>query len=134
MAIQTREPLTEAQLQEQARALCLSFPEATEQAFGGHSHPTYRVRGRIFAMYLDDHHGDGRLALWCKAPPGAQQVLIAADPDRFFKPPYVGRMGWVGVRLDRAIDWDELAGLIADSYRMTAPKRLLKLLDGSNLV
>ena len=106
------------------RTICLTLPEAAEQVFGGHTHPTFRVRGKIFAMYMDDHHGDGRVALWCKAPPGAQGVLVGANPERFFAPPYVGPKGWIGVRLDGAVDWDEVAGLVADSYRMTAPRRL----------
>ena len=95
--------------------------------FGGHENsPTFRVRDKIFAMYQDDHHGDGKVAVWCKAPPGAQEVMVGADPDRFFKPPYVGSKGWIGVRLDRPVDWEQLADLVEESYRMTAPKRLLK--------
>jgi len=106
------------------RKLCLALREAEEVLFGGHITPTFRVRNKIFAMYTDDHHGDGRVALWCKTPPGAQSVLISSDPDRFFSPPYVGPKGWIGVRLDRPVDWPFVADLIADSYRMTAPKRL----------
>ena len=74
--------------------------------------------------------GDGRVSMWCKAPPGAQVVLVGSDPERFFVPPYVGHRGWVGVRLDIEIDWDEVAGIVEESYRMTAPKRLAALLDG----
>ncbi len=108
------------------RAICLALPEATEVGFGGHENsPTFRVRDKIFAMYTDDHHGDGRVAVWCKAPPGAQDVLVGADPERFFKPPYVGPKGWIGVRLDRPVDWDQLADFVTESYGMTAPKRLL---------
>jgi hypothetical protein len=80
-------------------------------------------------MYLDDHHGDGRLALWCAAPPGAQAELIEQDPDRFFRPPYVGHRGWIGVRLDRDLDWGEIAGIAEDAYRQVAPKTLLAQLD-----
>lgn len=116
---------------ERLRGICLALPEANEQVFGGHTRPTFRVRDKIFAMYMDDHHGDGRMTVWCKAPPGAQGVLVGSDPERFFAPPYVGPKGWIGVRLDRPIDWDELEALITDSYRMTAPKRLLAQLDGS---
>lgn len=101
------------------RAVCLDFPEATEQQTWGD--PTFRVRGKIFAM---EKRGDGRVSLWSKAPPGAQDVLVGADPSRFFVPPYVGHRGWIGVRLDDGIDWDTLADLVAESYRMTAPKRL----------
>ena len=70
------------------------------------------------------HGVDGRPSMWCKAPPGAQQVLVSSNPDRFFVPPYVGCHGWVGMWLDVAIDWDEVADLVDESYRMTAPKRL----------
>ena len=74
--------------------------------------------------------GDGRMAVWCKAPPGVQAVLVSADPARFFKPPYVGHKGWIGVYLDVEVDWLELAGLIEESYQMTAPKRLSVRLAG----
>src|SRR5438132_2025138 len=81
-------------------------------------------------MYSDNHHGDGMVSLQCKAPPGAQEVLVSAEPRRFFEPPYVGHIGWVRVRLDvPPVDWDVLASLIHDSYRMTAPKRLLRQLE-----
>lgn len=106
------------------RRICLAFPEATEQ--GGVGDPTFRVRDKIFAMR---HPVDGRLSLWCKAAPGAQRVLVGSDPNRFFVPPYVGHHGWVGMWLDVAIDWDEVADLVEESYRMTAPKRLTARLD-----
>jgi hypothetical protein len=102
------------------RAICLALPEATEQETWGD--PTFRVRAKIFAM---PRQGDGRLSVWCKAPPGAQQMLVGADPHRFFVPPYVGHKGWIGIRLDVAVDWEELADFVTDSYRMTAPKRLV---------
>lgn len=108
---------------EQVRELCLGFPETDERL--SHGAPTFFVRGkRAFVMYMDDHHGDGRLALWCNAPPGAQEGLVHADRRRFFVPAYVGTRGWIGVRLDVAVDWDEIAGLIEDAYRMAAPKGL----------
>jgi hypothetical protein len=108
------------------RAICLVFPEATEQ--GGVGDPTFKVRDKIFAM----RHGvDGRMSMWCKAPSGAQEVLVSSNPERFFVPPYVGHYGWVGVWLDVEIDWDEVADLIEESYRMTAPKRLRELLKQS---
>ena len=88
--------------------------------------PTFRVRDTIFAMHK---RGDGRAAVWCKALPGAQEVLVSAVPARYFVPPYVGHHGWIGVRLDGAIDWGELADLVEEGYRMTAPKRLVALLD-----
>jgi hypothetical protein len=77
-------------------------------------------------MVLTNHHGDGRFALWCAAPEGMQSMLVEADPDRFFVPPYVGHRGWLGVRLDRGLDWDELAGIAEDSYAEIAPPRLVE--------
>jgi hypothetical protein len=106
------------------RAICLALPEAMEQETWGH--PTFRVRGKIFAT---GSSADGPATLTCKAPPGSQLVLVGADPDRFFVPPYVGPKGWVGMRLDRKPDWEEVAKLIRRSYRMTAPKRLAALVD-----
>lgn len=113
---------------EQLRAICLALPEATEK-LAWDTVPTFRVREKIFAQYERNHHGVGRAALWCKAPPGIQGMLVGSDPERFFVPPYVGHHGWVGAWLDGAIDWDEVADLVEESYRMTAPKRLLALLD-----
>ena len=101
------------------RAICLALPEASEKEAWGD--PTFRVRERIFAMVKV---GDGRVSVWCKAPPGSQQVLVGADPDTFFVPPYVGPKGWVGMRLDRKPDWDEVAAFVRRSYRLIAPKRL----------
>lgn len=101
------------------RAICLALPEAVEKEAWGD--PTFRVRDKIFAM---EKRGDGRISLWCKALPGSQMVLVGADPERFFVPPYVGPKGWVGVRLDNKPDWDEVAVLVKRSYRLIAPKRL----------
>lgn len=106
------------------RAICLALPEAAEKEAWGD--PTFRVRDKIFAMLKQ---GDGRPSLWCKAPPGSQMVLVGADPERFFVPPYVGHKGWVGMRLDRGPDWKEVAELVCRSYRLTAPKRLAIQLD-----
>lgn len=107
----------------QLRELCLALPEASEKTTW--EHPTYRVRDRIFAMEVDRDRG---LAVWLKAPPGSQAVLVGADPDRFHVPPYVGPKGWVGVTLDAGLDWAELALLVRRSYRLVAPKRLAALL------
>ena len=111
---------------ERVRALCLDLPEATERL--SHGSPTFFVK-KSFVMFLNDHHGDGRLALWCAAPEGAQQALTGADPERFFLPPYVGVRGWIGVRLDVRPDWDEIAGIIEDAYRAVAPPKLVAHLD-----
>jgi predicted DNA-binding protein (MmcQ/YjbR family) len=115
------------------REICLALPEATEKPFGGHTDPTWRVRDKIFVMFNGADHGD-EVSLWCKAPPGAQDVLVAGDPARFFVPPYVGHNGWVGVRLDLPVDWDFVAGLVTDSYRLTAPKRLAVMLQSANSI
>jgi hypothetical protein len=113
---------------EKVRAICLALPETTERL--SHGSPTWFVRDKkTFVMYLDDHHSDGRLALWCAAPPGVQHALVTEEPDRFFRPPYVGGRGWLGVRLDRAVDWDEIAGICADAFRQVAPKTLVAKLD-----
>lgn len=112
---------------ERLRKICLALPQATEKEAWGM--PTFRVRDKIFVMFEFNHHDSGRIALWCKALPGVQQALTGSDPERFFAPPYVGPKGWVGVRLDVEVDWDEVAGLVEQGYRMTAPKRLASLLD-----
>ena len=103
------------------RRICLALPEAVEKVFGGHTTPTYRVCDKIFVMQPD---GD-RPAFWCKAPPGAQRILVGSDPDRFFSPRYVGPKGWIGMYLHKPVDWGFVEDLVLDSYRMTAPKRLL---------
>src|ERR1700686_2185762 len=93
---------------ERVRRICLALPDATERL--SHGSPCFFVRERpSFVMFLDDHHGDGRLALWWAAPPGAQQAMIGSDPERYFRPPYVGPRGWVGVRLDRGLPWETVA-------------------------
>ena len=81
-------------------------------------------------MVLTDHHGDGRFAIWCAAAPGTQALLCDADPERFFVPPYVGHRGWLGFRLDRDLDWDELAGIVEDAYAAVAPAKLVELAAG----
>ena len=107
------------------RKICLALPETTERL--SHGAPTFFVRGkRAFLMVLTNHHGDGRFALWCAAPEGMQAMLVEADPERFFVPPYVGHRGWLGVRLDRGLHWEELAGIAEDAYAVVAPPRLVE--------
>ncbi len=109
------------------RRLCLDLPETTERL--SHGEPTWFVQGRkTFVTYADRHHDD-RLAFWCAAPAGVRDALVGSDPDRFFVPPYVGHRGWLGVWLDVPVDWEELAEIVADAYRMVAPRRLLADLD-----
>jgi predicted DNA-binding protein (MmcQ/YjbR family) len=109
----------------QLRRICLAFPEAVEKPFGGHSAPAFRVRDKLFLVLSESAE-----YLTCKAAPGDQQLLVASDPDRFFVPPYVGTKGWVGVRVDRAVDWEEIAELAEDSYRLIAPASLVAGWDG----
>ncbi|WP_428247621.1 MmcQ/YjbR family DNA-binding protein [Ferrovibrio sp.] len=101
------------------RDICLGLPEAIEQETW--DLPTYRVRGKIFAMEVAR---DGRLAFWCKGLPGSQEILVGADPERFFVPPYFGPKGWIGMWIDRKADWREVAELVRRSYRQVAPKKL----------
>ena len=107
------------------RAICLALPETSERL--SHGAPSFFVREkRCFAMVLTDHHGDGRFAIWCPAGEGVQGMLIEADSERFFRPPYVGGRGWLGVRLDRGVDSDELAGILEDAYAEVAPAKLVE--------
>lgn len=109
------------------RKVCLALPGAHEkEAWGA---PTFRVNNKLFVHYRNNHHGDGRIAAWCKSDPESQMDLVESDPVVFFVPPYVGPSGWVGVRLDKKPDWGVVSGLIERGYRMVAPKRLLKELE-----
>jgi hypothetical protein len=106
-------------LLERVRKMCLALPLASERA--SHGEPCFFVNEKHqFVMCADDHHGDGRVALWLAAEPGAQDVLVAADPARFFRPPYVGTRGWIGVRIDKHPDWKHIAILIGEAYRVVA--------------
>ena len=110
---------------ERIREICLALPETSERL--SHGAPTFFVRGkRPFVMVLTDHHGDGRFAIWCAAPDGLQSMLVEADPERFFVPPYVGHRGWLGVRLDRLLDWAELTGIVEDAFAEVAPRTLVE--------
>jgi hypothetical protein len=102
------------------RKICLALPDAIEKEAWGE--PTFRVRGRMFAMFTNNHHHDGRIAVWCKAPLGFQSMMVGEAPARFFVPPYVGVNGWVGMRLDVDVDWKEVAGVVEQAYRMAAEK------------
>jgi hypothetical protein len=128
-----REPLpyTDADVAEatgRLRAIVAALPEVTERL--SHGAVTFFVRGKRTLTYLtDDHHGDGRLALVYPAPDGVQAEVLASDPERFFRPPYVGHRGWVGLRLDVEPDWDEVADVVDEAYRCVAPRRLVAQLD-----
>jgi hypothetical protein len=111
------------------RAVCLAFPGATERP--SHGTPTFFVRDRSAFVYawLDGHHDNGFPHLWCAADPGVQEALIGSGPGSYFRPPYVGHRGWVGVRLDRGIEWDEVEQVCEDAYRTVAPRTLVAELD-----
>lgn len=117
----TRDPLR------RLRAIIARLPETSERT--SHGAPTFWGGKRTFASFHADHHGDGRVAVWCKLPPGAQEALVEADPASFFVPPYVGPSGWVGIRLDLELDWDVVAGLLEEGYRTVAPARALAALE-----
>ncbi|MEO8194880.1 MAG: MmcQ/YjbR family DNA-binding protein [Gemmatimonadales bacterium] len=114
---------------DRVRRICLALPEAHEvEAWG---EPTFRVRNKLFAMYAasGNHHGGGRPTLWIKSTHVNQDLLMMADAERYFSPPYVGPSGWVGMYLDRKPDWKALADIVRDAWCLTAPKKLAVLLE-----
>ena len=113
----------------QLRAICLALPEVTERL--SHGTPTWFVRGKstFVQFWPNGHHSDEFPHLWCAAPPGAQAELVESEPDRFFRPPYVGGRGWIGVRMDGEVDWGEIAEICKDAYLAVAPKRLAALVE-----
>lgn len=116
---------------ERLAGICLALPEAEARPTIS-QHTAFEVRGKKFAYYLVNHHGDGRVALWCRAGPGMRDVIVGSDPARFFVPAYLGPRGWIGLDFDAAdIDWDEVAGLVIESYCLIAPKRLAGLVVAS---
>ncbi len=109
------------------RALCLGFPQT--EGFVSHGAPNFRVRkGKVFAVYAVNTHGDGRVALWLNAPPGAQAQHTASAPEHYFVPPYVGPRGWLGVCLDRGLSWQRISELVREAYEYTAPAKLRALI------
>jgi hypothetical protein len=118
----TRGPRAARTPVERLRAICLALPETTEKT--AWSEPTWRVKGKLFAQLDNHHHGADHLAVWLPAPLGEQESMIYLDPARFFRPPYVGQRGWVGVRIDRRPDWALVTTLVKQAYREVAPPRL----------
>ncbi len=107
----------------QIMAICLGLPEVSHAAFG--VHVRFLVRAKAFAYFLNDHHGDGRIGIACKAARGINEMLAETDPTRFYLPAYLAHQGWMGLRLDvGAVDWDEVTAFLHDAYRLAAPKRL----------
>jgi hypothetical protein len=112
---------------QRVRELCLALPAVEERL--SHGEPTWFVGGKkTFVMFADRHHDD-RVGIWCAAGPGVQESLVARRPAQFFRPPYVGHRGWLGIYLDVPVDWGEVADLVDDAFRMVAPKRLIAELD-----
>jgi hypothetical protein len=106
------------------RAACLALPETSERL--SHGGPAFFVRTKkCFVMFLDDHHDDGRLAIWCAAPEGVQADLVETEPERFFRPPYVGHLGWLGVQLP-GIEDAELSAICREAFTTVAPPTVLK--------
>jgi hypothetical protein len=112
------------------RGICLSLPETSERV--SHGEPSWFVRERKQFVTLANKHHDDRVGFWCAAPPGAQEALIGSDATRFFRPPYVGHRGWLGVYLDVEQDWDELTEIVIDAYRQVAPKTLVARLESGD--
>jgi len=113
-------------IHEAVREVCLSFPETEEVV--SHGSPDFRVRGRTFASYVVNHHGDGRVALWLNAPSGSQDHYTRSEPKHFFVPPYVGPRGWLGVHLNKGLSWDRVAALVRQAYEKVAPPALTRSL------
>ena len=113
------------------RELCAALPEVTERI--SHGAPTFFVRDKkvLVTFHPNGIHGEHGMSLWAPAPPGAQEQLVEAEPQRFYRPPYVGGRGWIGVRLDRDLDWDEIDSIVRDAYRLVAPKTLVRQLDAT---
>jgi hypothetical protein len=130
MSVPRRKALSPEQLVARVRAACMDLPEVTERP--SHSAPTFFVRGKksFVMVWAEGHHHNQFAHLWAAAPPGVQAEVVEAEPDRFFTPPYVGTRGWIGLRLDAGTDWDEVAAVCEDAYRVVAPSKLLVELDG----
>ncbi|MGH8979604.1 MAG: MmcQ/YjbR family DNA-binding protein [Acidimicrobiales bacterium] len=116
-------------VEERVRAICTALPEVEERQ--SHGAPAFFACKQFVMLWPDGHHDHRFAHLWCAAPPGAQDEVVAGEPDRFFRPPYVGGRGWIGVRLDRDVDWDEIRAICIDAYRTVAPRRLLALMSAS---
>jgi len=113
---------------ERVRRICADLPETTEKL--SHGEPTFFVRKRVFAMFANNHHNDGHLAVWLPAPPGMQEMLLASSPGTYFRPPYVGVRGWIGIELANISD-EDLAFHIRDGWRLVAPKKPQAFVDDS---
>jgi len=122
----------ERDIHQAVRDVCLWLPEAEE--FLSHGSPNFKVRGKTFASYVVNHHGDGRVALWLNAARGAQELYVGADPKRFFVPPYAGPRGWLGVHLDKGLSWVRIAALVREAYEKVAPAPLTSTLGKTPVI
>jgi hypothetical protein len=121
--------MSPSNVEDRIRTICLNFPGTTERP--SHGSPAFFV-GKQFLMWWPDGHHDHHFPhLWCAAPPGAQDELVTTEPDRFFRPPYFGSRGWLGVRLDGNVDWVEIAAVCEEAYRTVASDRFVAMLDAS---
>ncbi len=121
------DPMTPDELVERVRTICLALPEATEKL--SHGAPAFFVRKQFLMLWADGHHDHDFPHLWAAAEPGVQEELVETESPRFFRPPYVGHRGWIGLRLDGDLDWEEIANVCVEAYRAVAPKTLLAQLD-----
>ena len=119
-----------ASVEERVRAICLALPGCEERA--SHGSPAFFAGRQFVMLWPHGHHDDTFPHLWCAAPPGAQEELTRTEPDRFFRPPYVGHRGWIGVRLDSDVDWAEVATICREAHRVVAPARFLRGSTGQN--
>ena len=111
------------------KRLALALPEGSAEDSGDYT--SFKVRKKVFGYWLDNHHGDGRQALVVKAAPGENEFLVLSEPERFYRPAYLAKSGWVALALDRgAIDWSRAEALLRESYRLQAPKTLGRLVEG----
>jgi len=122
--------VTTGSIEERVRRICLALPGATERV--SHGAPAFFAGRQFVTVWPEGHHDERFPHLWCAAPPGAQEGFVAADPDRFFRPPYVGGRGWLGMRLDGAVDWAVVETVCEEAFRTVAPARLLARLDGGD--
>jgi hypothetical protein len=115
------------ELEERVRAICMALPGVTERS--SHGSPAFFAGRQFLMLWAHGHHDHQFPHLWCAAPPGAQDELVTTEAERFFRPPYVGGRGWIGVRLDGDIDWDELKAICEEAFRTVAPKKLIARLE-----
>ncbi len=121
--------MTVSDVEKRVRRICLALPGVTEKL--SHGSPAFFVGKQFVMLWPDGHHENHFPHIWCAAPVGAQEGLVAAAPDRFFRPPYVGSRGWLGVRLGGKVDWVEVEAICEDAYRTVAPKRLVDSLGAA---